>query len=340
VRLAVSLDANHDGTPEATATSFVLGWQRRSFDVQHQTYSVPFLRPPVFTGTIDSIAGTIASVANSAASTSVSALMVSGREYYLDVLSGSLEGNRWEVDEAASTATSIALLPADAKSTRPDVPQALAGSLIALRPHWQVGDLFPTTVYHATNNATTADNLVFFDNSTGAYSTLWLANAPSGKKWVVVGDATLTSQNNRTIASGEGLFARPRTSVVSGLWFGVVRSSKFACPLNQGMCFTGNPYPLSQSFNSRLMTAAAGFTGSNNANLADKVYFWAGDAGSVTSYNVYYLLKSGAIERWLKVGDATLTNHAGDQLFVGGRATFVYSIHAQPNWIMPLPWTP
>ncbi len=340
VRVQVSLDADHNGTPEAVEASSVLGWQKRSLAVQHQTYSLPFVAPVVFTGTVDSVTGNDINVATSAGSVSISSLFASGYEYYIEVISGDNEGHRFDVDEAASTAFNISLLPANLRSTKNAVPANLAGDLIALRPYWRMADLFPTAEYHATTSVSTADQIILWDSVNSSYVTMWLVNAPTGKKWLRVGDATLASQNNLSINPSDGLFNRPRVGAVSAFAAGQVRSWKFATPIKPGLNFVGNPYAVAQSPADRLMSVAGGFTGASTASAADKFNFWNGDATTNTTYSVYYLLKSGGTERWLLVGDATLTNRANEKLFPMGTGVFVNSKIGQANWVLPVPWTP
>lgn len=340
VRVLVTLDANHDTTPEATDQTKVLGWQHRTMVIQHQTYAVPFVQAAAFTGAIDSLAGSTLNVATSAGSASISGMLQTGREYYVEVLGGSLEGHRWEVDEAACTPTTIVLLPADARSTRADIPGTLVGATISLRAHWRVVDLFPVGDFHATLSPNTADTLLFWDNATSAYTTFWLVNAPTGQKWVRVGDASLLSKNDYVIGPCDGLFVRPRVGTVNLGAAGQVRSWDMVCPLKTGVNFVGNPFPMAMSPASRNMTVAGGFKGGANANLADKFNFWSGDASSSTTYVTYYLFKNVSIERWLRAGDAALTDRTNELLFPPTTAAFMTSILGHSTWLIPSPWTP
>lgn len=340
VRVRVVLDANHDTTPEATDATQVLGWQHRSMVTQHQTYSMPFVQPAAFTGLVDGVLDNVLDATTSAGSASLSGMLQSGREYYVEVLNGALEGHRWEVDEAACTPTTIALLPAHARSTRIDVPVSVAGLMVALRAHWRVIDLFPVGDFHATLSPNTADTLQFWDNATSGYTTYWLVNAPTGQKWVRVGDASLLSKNDAVIAPCDGLFVRPRVGTVGLGAVGQVRSWDVVCPLKTGISFVGNPYPVAMSPASREMSVAGGFTGGGNANNADKFNFWTGDDSSTTSYVTYYLFKNVSMELWLRVGDASLADRTNELLFPPTTAFFMTSLAGQPTWKIPAPWAP
>ncbi len=342
VRIQVSLDADHDGTPEATDTSSILGWQSKVVATQNQTYAIPFATTAVFTGTVDGVAGNSLDVTTSAGSGSVAALLTGGLNYYAEVIGGVNQGQRWEVDPAASTATSIALLPAAARSTQSTVPASLAGDLIAVRPHWRVSDLFPPSDYHATNNPATADQILVWDATAKGYVTLWAANYFGQSHWHRTGDAVLTdTEDNRVIGPCDGLYTHPKLAAVSAFATGQLRTWKMACPLIAGTNFVGNPFPVAQSPLDRSMTFANGFTGSTNPVTADRIYFWNGDTAPATTYTTYQLFKAGSLEIWKIVGSTDLsTNHGTDQLFAPGSAAFINSIQGKPDWMIPPPSIP
>lgn len=342
VRILVALDADHNGTPEATDTSPIMAWQRRTLAVQTQTYSMPFASAAVFTGTPDAVNGSTLDVTTSTGTGSLAALLTAGREYYVEVMNGADVGQRWEIDEAASTATSIVLLPALEGSTQATVPASLAGELIAVRPHWRVMDLFPPAEYHATNSASTADQILVWDRAMGGYVTLWLANYFGQSHWHQVGVAILTAtEDNRVIGPCDGLFTHPKIAAVNASGIGQLRTWTMACPLKQGTNFIGNPFPVAQSPANRSMNVASGFTGNANPVNADRIYLWDGDAGNTTGYTTYHLLKQGSREFWKIVGSTDLLTDYGTQtLFAPGAATFITSINGKPDWLIPAPTIP
>lgn len=340
VRVKVDLDANHDNTPEASDSSLVIGWQHRELEVRNQTYAVSLVPLAVFTGAVSSVNGNTVDVSGSAGTDDVAALLTGAREYYLEVIAGDHEGQRWEIDEASSSGSSLVLLSTDARSTMTTVPIDLVGDTVALRAHWKMIELFPASDFHATADPGTADSLILWNAVTRAYSTYWLASTPQGQRWLRVGDATLSNQNNLVIGPCDGLFTKPRVGSVSMALVGQARSWKVACPLLAGTNLVGNPHPVAQSFNARGMSTANGFTGNSNSTAADRVNVWSGDAAASTSYEAYYLLKSGATERWLKTGDATLADYGATPVFGAGLAAFINSVSGKADWLLPSPWTP
>ncbi len=337
VRVHVSLDENHDEAPDASAVSSVLGWLKRTLQIRNQTYSVPFVKNEVFSGVVDSVGASDVNVGTSMGSVNVSSLFASGFEYYLEVIAGDAEGQRWEVDETASSGSTIVLLLAHARSTSASLPVTLSGDSVALRPHWRVVDLFPPSDFHPSTLPSTADNLLFWDNETGSYTTLWLLSV-GGARWMKQGGGS-TVYDSMVIGPCDGLFTKPRDTVVNAAATGAVRTWKVACPLKVGYNFIGNPYPVSQSASDRGIASLNGFTGSATSGTSDRVLTWTADETAVTGYDTYYLLKGGTIELWAKVGSGG-TNHGATKIFNANKAVFTISILGQPNWILTPTWTP
>ncbi|MBX7207486.1 MAG: choice-of-anchor D domain-containing protein [Verrucomicrobiaceae bacterium] len=339
-RLLIRLDADHDGTPEQTITSDILGWQHRALATRTQTYGLPFVRPAVFTGIVDAVNAGALDLTTAAGATSIAAALAAGESYYVEVIAGVNEGHRFEVDEAATTATSIALLPAHALSTQTILPATLAGDTISLRPHWRLRDAFPPAEYTAGRSNSLADNVQAWNASTGGYISLFLLDTPTiPRRWVRAGDASLADQGDRVLPPADGLFTKPRAAVIAAL-NGQVRTWKFACPLAIGANLIGNPYPVAQSFAGRLMTVASGFTGATSSSRADRCMIWTGDAAATAMFDTFYLLRTTTLERWVKSSDATLIDQSTNAVFTIGSAAFINSKVGHPTWVIPSPVAP
>lgn len=340
-RIHVSLDANHNGTPEAADNSPVLGWQRRTLTTQNQTYCAPFLADAVYTGTVSGVSGS--SVTLGSTGSGLNALFVAGYEYYLDVISGSEQGQRWEINEAGSSGSTLLLDPTQDRSTQTSVPFDLASDVVAIRPHWRMADLFQPADYHATNSSSSADQILFYDQPSGGYITLWLANYFSQAHWHQVGVASLnTTEDARVVSPADSVFARPRVGSVSAFAAGQLRTWKFALPLKKGTTFFGNPYPVAQSPRTWSMTASGGFTASATTNSADRIYFWNGDtSATATGYTTYQLYKAGISDFWKVVGSTDLTTDYGLQtLFSNCHGGFINSAKGLSTWVIPAPVVP
>ena len=300
VRLRVNLDANQDGTPEATALSTVQGWSLRQFSASAQTFSMPLLKPEVFAGTASSATGKD---------------FVAGQAYYAEVISGNLEGRRFEVDEAHSTDTALAF-----ESSSPP-----ADARIAVRAHWLVKELFPITNFHAGTSSANADRVMFFNGT--AYTVYWLMNRPGGGRWVRDGDATMADLGSTIVGPLDGLLVNPRNAVSIAL-SGEVRSWKAALPLRAGPALVGSGYPLA------LSPAARGMNGTGGFVAGDSFRLWLGDSSSSASGYANNLF-DGA--RWTGDAGADVT---ASKVFDGWHAAYLISSQGNAAWQEPLPWAP
>ena len=275
VRLKVALDADHNGTPEATATSATQGWHCNEFAVSQQTFSMPLLRDEVFAGTVSSVDGNVL--------TGIKPALVAGTAYYAEVISGALEGRRYEIDVAGSTSAGVSLASAP--------PAELAGSRVVVRPHWTVGALFPVADYHATNSSKSADRVMFFDTAKQSYRVIWLYASTNGPRWVRDGDATLADAGATVVGPADAVIVQPRTAPVSGLFIGEVRSWKFVVSLLKGSQFVGGGFPVAQSPADRAMTTS--FAGT--IETSDRIQLWKGDStAGATGYDSYHASAAGA----------------------------------------------
>ena len=319
VRLKVLLDADHDGTPEAQAVSRVLVFSKRSLPAAQGTFSMPMLRDAVFTGQVQSVTtGRLLIGGN------VKPALEAGETYYIEVISGVAAGQRYELDE---NATSTGFLATDTST----LPDTLAGERVVVRPHWTLAGLFPANHFRAGAGTTTADRVMFFEN--GAYQVHWLRADPAGAHWTRDGDATLASTDARILAPGQGVILHPRVSE-SLILVGELRSSPLAVPLQAGAQLIGAGWPWAQSFSDRGMSTVNGFVAASEAASADRVRLFNGDsAPGASSYTNYFLGVSG----WSKEGDASAVDQSVSPLFEPFRAAFIVTTSARPNWMIQQP---
>ena len=310
VRLRVDLDANQDGTPEATATSPVSGWNHLELEAASQTFSMPLLKPEVYSGFAGAATGSA---------------FAPGKRYYAEVISGELDGRRYEVDEVSSTSTAIAYM---------SVPPP-ANARIAIRPHWTLGELFPVALFHAGTSASNADRVMFFDGS--GYEVVWLQSRTGGAQWVRDGDATLADAGVTVIGPAEGVMVNPREAPVTLTVVGEVRSWKFAAPLHSGAQLVGSGYPMALTVADRGMDGTAGFTAGANSTTSDQVRVWSGDnVPGQASYTTYFYRQTGGLGRFWSTSSAE--DVSASKIFEAYRASYLISVEGNPGWLQPVPW--
>ena len=337
--MRIELDEDLGGTPEVVTRTEAVGFSRRTVATQCETFSLPFLRCDVFGGAAGTVSGTSVDLTASLGGGQFAAALQPGLAYYVEVVSGDHEGHRFELDEAACTATALVIEAGHPRNTLPALPTSLTGDSLAVRAHATLDQAFNKSLLTATLDPATADRVQFFDGS--GFSSFWLFANGGSPRWVRMGDATLADQGTRVVAPGEGAFIRLKGAAANLIWSGYVRSNAFAQPYTAGNHFVGGGWPLTQSPLSRGMTTANGFNGSTNPVAADKLQLWQGDAvANASGYHGYFLLRGGALNHWTAEQNASLTNHNETPLLQTLRAVFLRSRQGNGNYVAPLPWTP
>jgi uncharacterized protein (TIGR02597 family) len=346
VRIRCNLN---DGITQATDTTETLGWVETALGVCCVTYNNPFLRCATFTGTVDSVDGQDLVVTTSAGPFNLASSLEPGESYYVEVTSGENEGRRYDVVSANGGRITLAndsdihaaTAPFNTNAGAP--PADLAGDTIEMHRHHLLSGLFPPSGFGATGSQATADDVQVFAG--GAWKIYWLYDNGSTKKWVDAADAGMADAGATVIPPGQGMFFHNRFTPKTLLAFGEVRESDFIRPLQIGSNLVGGGYPINQSINStggRAMNIASGFFGSRDFKTADSVFIWKTDeTATATGYNTYYLLNAGpSLQRWVKVGDSSLTVRDGESLLLRDRGVFVRAKNAVPQHKTPAPWTP
>ncbi len=267
LRLKVALDANLDGTAEATATTAVQGWARMPFAAGRASLSMPLLLPAIYTGQVASVSDR--TVVLSLGSGDVRTVLQNGVSYYVEVLSGTLKGRTYEVDAAASATTLTLGTGADS---------ALAGARVSLRPHWTLGALLPVTSLQAASTADAADRVMFFDSASGQFQIDWLQATASGAQWVRDGDASLANDAARIIPPQTGMLVQVRSTAATLTLLGEVRTSALALPQTAGTTLRGTG----------LATAQA--PGTLPFATGSRLRLWSGDTDASTAVYQNYLL--------------------------------------------------
>ena len=318
VRLKIDLDADLNGTPENTSLSPVYAFSSLALPLTLTTFSMPLLQDEIFYGrAVSATSGSI-----EASSAGIKEAMAAGRSYYVEVQDGTHEGERYEVDEAGTAGSTIAV---EAGVT---VPSDIAGARIIVRPHWALNDVLPASGFHAGYSPASADGVMFYEG--GGYSVIWVLAAPGGPRWVAAGDASMQNiGSTRLIAPTKGLLTQIRATTVTVHLAGLVCTCACAVALDAGPQLVGGGWPVQQSLTGRGMTIANGFARN------DSVLQWAGDSAPGTTGFVRFSMASP--DTWLKAGDATLVAVNNLPLFTPFHAAFISPARSITGWKQPPP---
>lgn len=259
----------------------------------------------------------------------VGSLLTAAQPYYIEVTAGPLEGERFDVDTAATIAaanSTVVLNSASPNNTATLSPNALVESSIALRKHVTIEQLqtFFSPALVGNNSAVSADQISLYND--GTLTSYFLRG--DNVTWRQVG--TTTPANAVVVPSGTGFFVTKRGSASSFTSVGTVRMNDFAFPMPAGGTFRAPGFPVSYSPASLGGTTSDGWTGSNSAAAADQLQIFNPGTGTFTSY---FLRGDGVT--WRQVG--TTTTVTTDQLFADNNAFLVLRKTSDQNYILVNP---
>lgn len=272
IRLKVSLDADRNGVPEASSATPAHAWSRQTFSAGMRTFSMPLLKPSVFTGRVNSV------LANEVMLSAIPTLPAAS--LYLEALDGALLGQRFEIDSALSSGNTL-VLHEDGRAHH-----GLGGARVAIRAHHMLAEALPPASFNAE------DRVLVFDTASNNFTPL----VQGENAW---SDGVL-SMNMRPFAPHEAVLVDVRGESTS-LWLtGEVRSDDFILPLVSGAQLIGSGWAAPRS------APVTGLRSGITSDTADRLRLWNGDESSeLTGYNGYYLDNSSNPPSWLPQ-DATV----------------------------------
>ena len=333
-RLAISLISTGE-----TCYTETFGWCEVPLRNGYQTYGATWLKKPFFAGRAASYSDGKISVASSSLSTwtNISNILEQDRQYYLEFTGGAYEGHRLEIDEGATTANELGI-ESETYAAHTVFPStlSLSGDSFILREHCWLGEIFEPIRFEGSNESAISDQVAFFRD--GAFDQLFLLKlGESHNYW---SDSTFTNRNRETVRAGEGMFFKGygKTSPVSIVGIGQVRTNAFAQPLVPGFQMIASGYPLDQSPNARGMGGAL-FTGDTESSLADQILTWKGDTvPGESGFDLYFLLElAPGYQFW---SDSSFVDRGSESLFKACRAIFLNKQNGQETFTLSLPWDP
>jgi hypothetical protein len=314
---------------QTTATTDPVGFQTTAVPIGFTALGNPLVNANVVQAGVsantDSVV-TLSGVVN------VGSLLTAGEPFYLEVVSGSLEGERFDLDTAATQTAANSTAVINTSSPNNTLPALSGGQLngasVAIRKHVTLEQLqtafSPALI--GNNNQAIADQIQLFNPQTGAFTAYYLRG--NGTEWRAVGGAT--AANKTIVAPAVGFLVRKITSASSFTSVGTVRMNDLAFPMPQGASFRAPGFPVSYSPASLGGTAANGWTGNNNQAIADQLQVFNPLTGAFTAY---YLRGNGT--EWRAVGGATSVT--ADQLFASDAPFMVLKRQADLDYILVNP---
>jgi hypothetical protein len=285
---------------QTTSYSDIVGYQTVPVAAGLSTAGFPLLNTDVVKTAATSVSGN--SVALSGES-NLGGKLTSDEPYYIEVYSGALKGDRFDVNTAATITAAngnVVLDSASANNTYSvaSIASQLDGATIALRKHITIEQVqsMSSTPLVGNNSAAAADQIQFYDSAATAYVGYFLRG--DGVTWRKVGTTSIA--NKTPIPSGTGVFISKQGSASQLTAIGTVRQNDFALPFVTGLQLKAPAYPIDISPSSIGATAANGWSGNNSAATADQIQVYNPAA---SAYDGYFLRGDGTT--WRKVGTTT-----------------------------------
>jgi hypothetical protein len=252
----------------------------------------------------DLVVGTVASYSSGVlaltGSSNIGALLGSDEPYYIEVYSGDLKGDRFDVDTAATKTSSNSTITLNATSPGNTLNVAgigtlLNGAQVRLRKHVtlaQVQQMFQGQLV-GNNNPALADQIQVYDPVADGYITYFLR--ADNTTWRRSGFTA--PANSVVIFPGTGIFLTKVSSGGSLVQVGSVRNNDFVARFSSGRQLNAAPWPIDLSPNALGAVASNGWVGNNNPALADQIAVFN---PSINGYDTYFLRADGLT--WRKVG--------------------------------------
>ena len=282
--IAIGIIANSAFLQAQGTTSYsdIVGYQTTTLPVGLSSVAVPLLNPDIIKTSATSLASNALTLSGQS---NIGGQLAADEPYYVEVYSGALKGDRFEVNTAATIAAAngaVTLSPASGNNTYPvaSIANQLDGATVALRKHVtvaQVEGMFSAAVV-ANNNPLLADQISLF--SSGSFTAY---SRRTDGSWRKSGDTT--NYAKLAVPPGTAILINRRNSSTSLVASGNVRQNDFARPMATGLQFFGPNVPMDKSFADFGVSANTnGWVGNNNPLLADQVYVFSG--GSFVAYSL------------------------------------------------------
>lgn len=276
---------------EISAASPPLGALSDSLSVGLTGMSFPLLEAEVLQGVLSGNSGAVFTF--STPGTNVGSLLSAGQPYYLEILNGPFEGERFDVATAATVfsgnATVTVGVGASTFSTRGLPPAgSLAQARCAIRPHLtlgRLGSLF-TPALSGNNNFNLADGIRIH----GTQGFVFYHLRSDGESWRTPGNSS--DQRNRVIPPDASFLVELRSGGRNIRVSGQVRTTVFRKTLLAGIQSFATGYPIAMTpaqlgaWVDTLAPAGARWQGSDNPQQADTFSIFNRATGTYVTYHL------------------------------------------------------
>lgn len=328
----------HGMDAQVTVNSAPVGVMSLNAGTGDTGLAFPLIIEDVFVGVASGNAGS--SLQFPPESGSIAALLSEGVRYYAEVQTGLLEGERLDVDTAATLAaggpTVVLDLGASSHSTLPNVgADALAGARVVLRPHVTLAGIQAmfTPALVGNDHFNFADGILI--HGPGGYVLHHLKS--DGVTWVEKKGAV--DMSARVIPPDVSVQLKIKSGARQWIHVGNVRVNDFRKNLIAGVQSLATGYPVDLSpaeiggFVDPFAPAGVRWTGNSDMELAD----WLQDStGGPMPQSRAFLAADGST--WRRVNNAA--NLANEPIIGATDASLLRRINPDPTYFIDRPFTP
>lgn len=318
--LAVFVFSSAALTHAETVSTPIVGFQTKSIGAGLSGVGLPLLNPDTLKTSATTLSGQSLGLSGQS---NVGSLLNSSKQYYLEVYSGTLKGDRFDLDTAATISAasdSVILSSSSANNTFPvgSIGTSLNGQTIAVRPHLTLADLdtmcSPALV--GNNSLSSADSIAFTENG----ALIYFSKRTDGS-WRRSGSAQNFS--DKVIPPGTGVFVKKASGSTTLTQTGVVRDNDFARPYVTGMELQAPGFPLDRTPIEIGVVPGSGTTD------------WFG--GTVSTGDYISVISSGALVKYSLRTDGSLvrsgnpSDFKNSSIVLGADAQLVKRSKADPD---------
>jgi len=279
-----------------TVTTNPVGAVTTSLNTGLTLVGLTMVNPASYTGVVT--ANTVTQITTTSAA-NFQSLLSSSDLYYVEITSGLYEGDRFDVDTAATVAAAGSVLTLKSDSSNNTVAliaDVLNGSSFVVRKHITLNSLSASVspAFAGNNSAGSADQVIFYDRVSSSFKTYFLRS--DNITWRQTGFQDSVGAST-VIPPGVGVFIRRANGATTLTQVGEVRTNDFALPLYSGLSLLASGYPITYSPSALNATATTGWFGSNSASSADQIITFS---NATNGYSTFFLRSDGLT--WRQTG--------------------------------------
>lgn len=312
------------GMPLATMAESVttdpVGFVKTTLPTGLSAVSINLVLPAVAAGTAQALTSNSVTVGESV---DLNVALTAGGQYYMEVTGGALQGDRIDVDVAATLASGATTLNLDLSAPHNTLATAdglPSDTTFVIRPHITFATI--TAVLGAGNifsgtDIPDTDQILTYDGGFvvhGYFDGVWY-------------DGAFDVVDNKVIAPGAGfLFRRQAPAALDMTVLGEVRSNDFVLPLGVGLQLVSFGFPVDSSPADLSMTPEFFTAAVSDFSEGDQILTWDG------SFVLHGLFNDG---EWY---DGDFTPVTSSKLFAADGAVLVKMNSADPDFRVVKPY--